>query len=107
MIDRTKLEALLGNDENMVQRFLEIFKTQTSTQLKLLRSSIGTHNWEQTSITAHAIKIQCRYLGLENIAEYAAQIEQFAEQEKQLDLLPGLAIQLESQLSSIIGKEFS
>lgn len=107
MIDRTKLEALLGNDENMVQRFLEIFRTQTPAQIKLLKSSIDSNDWAQASITAHAIKSQCRYLGLENIAEYASKIEQFAEQEKQLNLLPGLAIQLESELSGIIGKELS
>ena len=37
MIDRTKLETLLGSDEKMIQKFLDIFKTQTPGQLDLLK----------------------------------------------------------------------
>lgn len=107
MIDRNKLEAILGGDERMVNRFLEIFKTQTPDQLKLLKKSIGDNNWEQGSITAHAIKSQCRYLGLEDIADLAFKIEQLTEENLQLGIVPGLAAQLEAKLLTVIRKELN
>ena len=105
MIDRTKLETLLGSDQQMVQRFLDIFKTQTPDQLNLLKKSIGESNWEQSSITAHAIKSQCSYLGLEELTALAYKIEQLTEGEKQLGLIPGLVAQLDGQLMNVINKE--
>ena len=107
MIDRTKLETLLGGNETMVQQFLEIFKSQTPKQLSLLEQSITHKNWSQASITAHAIKSQCKYLGLEEIAEHALKIEQLTEEEKQLDLIPGLAVLLESKIMNVIKKELA
>ena len=107
MIDRTKLEALLGSDPKMVQRFLDIFKSQTPEQLNQLREYITNKNWEQASITAHAIKSQCKYLGLEEIAEYAFKIEQLTEEKKQLDLTPGLVVKLKDHLIEIIKMELS
>lgn len=102
MIDRTKLESLLGGDEKMVLRFLDIFKTQTPEQLDQLKDSINNKNWDQVSITAHSIKNQCKYLGLDEIASLASNIEQLAEEKTQLDLLSGLVLQLKEQLTEIM-----
>ena len=102
MIDRSKLETLLGDDSKMVQRFLEIFKTQTPKQLNLLIESVAKKNWDQASITAHAIKSQCKYLGLEEMAEHAFKIEQLTEEKKQLELMPGLVVKLKENLIHII-----
>jgi HPt (histidine-containing phosphotransfer) domain-containing protein len=102
MIDRTKLEALLGNDEKMVEKFLNIFKSQTPDQLNLLIKSVAENNWDQASITAHAIKSQCRYLGLEDIAELAFKIEQLTEENNELGLIPGLVAQLELKLMKVL-----
>jgi HPt (histidine-containing phosphotransfer) domain-containing protein len=102
MIDRNKLESLLGGDEKMVQRFLDIFKTQTPEQMEQLKDSINNKNWDQVSITAHSIKNQCKYLGLDDIASQASNIEQLAEEKKHLDLLSGLVIQLNERLTEIM-----
>ena len=102
MIDRTKLEALLGHDEKMVEKFLDIFKSQTPDQLNLLIKSVSENNWDQASITAHAIKSQCRYLGLEDIAELAFKIEQLTEENNELGLIPGLVAQLEVKLMKVL-----
>ena len=107
MIDRTKLETLLGGDEKMVLRFLDIFKTHTPEQLNLLKKYVAEKNWAQASITAHAIKSQCKYLGLDEIAEYAFKIEQLTEEQKQLDLTPGLVVKLSEYLINIIEIELN
>ena len=107
MIDRNKLENILGGDERMVERFLDIFKSQTPDQLKTLKKAISESNWNQGSITAHAIKSQCRYLGLEDLADLAFKIEQLTERNLQLGLVPGLAAQLEMKLLTVIRKELN
>lgn len=91
----------------MVQRFLDIFKSQTPQQLELLNESISDRNWDMASNTAHAIKSQCKYLGLDEIAEYAFKIEQLTEEKKQLDLTPGLVAKLKDHLVEIIEMELS
>jgi len=107
MIDRTKLEKLLGGDAKMVQRFLDIFKLQTPQQLNLLNEAITNKNWDLASNTAHAIKSQCKYLGLDEMAEFASKIEQLTEEKKQLDLTPGLVEKLKDHLVEIIEVELS
>ncbi len=102
MIDLSKLEKLLDGNEKMVQRFIKIFKTQTPEQLATLAKAIAMSNWEQTSITAHAIKSQCRYLGLDEIAEHAYKIEQLAEKQQNLNLLPGLTATLQSKVKQVL-----
>ena len=92
----------MGNDEKRVQQFLTIFKTQTPEQLGQLKNAIANRNWEQTSITAHTIKSQCKYLGLEEIVELSFKIEQFAENKSSLESIPKLADQLEEKLIQFI-----
>ena len=106
MLDTGKLKSLMDGDENMVRRFLEIFKTQTPEQLSRLKQFIDAESWEQVSITAHAIKSQCRYLGLDNLAGQASEIEQLTEKEEQLDLVLGLVVQLEEGLNTVLKTHF-
>ena len=105
MIDRTKLESLLGGNKKTVERFLDIFKSLTPKQLRMLKSDISNKNWDKASITAHAIKSQCKYLGLDDIAQRASEIEQLTEERKQLPLIPGLAVLLQAKILNIIEKE--
>ncbi len=105
MLDLTKLEQMLGGNKEMAQKFLSIFKEQTPTQLIEMRTAIASDDWDQASITAHAIKSQCKYLGLAELAEQALRIEKLAESKEQLSLLPGLGALLEEQIRSLIESE--
>jgi HPt (histidine-containing phosphotransfer) domain-containing protein len=107
MIDRTKLESLLGGDPKMVQRFLDIFKSQTPEQLNLLEKYVAVKNWDMASIAAHGIKSQCRYFGLEDIAELAFSIEQLTDVNEKLEVIPSLVADLKEKLIEIIKKELS
>jgi len=102
MLDLTKLESLLGGNEKMVNRFIDIFRTQTPQQLNSLTDAISKSNWSEASITAHAIKSQCKYLGLDDIAELASRIEQLTEKQTQLNLIPGLNEILRSKVNDIL-----
>jgi len=69
------LRTLLGNDDALVARFVGIFKNHTPDQMAALRSFWENGDWENTANTAHAIKSQCRYFGLETEAALCQRIE--------------------------------
>ncbi len=102
MIDLTRLENFLDGNEKMVNRFIDIFKTQTPIQLETLSNAVSKNDWSQASISAHAIKSQCNYLGLDDIAELAHRIEQLAEKQTQLNLLPGLTATLQIKVTEVL-----
>lgn len=102
MIDLTRLEKLLNGNEKMVNRFIGIFKNQTPEQLNTLITAVAQDDWSQVSITAHAIKSQCKYLGLDEMAELAHKIELSAENHKELNLIPGLATTLQTKINKVL-----
>lgn len=71
----TTLRSLLGNDDALVARFVGIFKNQTPDQMAALREFWENKDWENAANTAHAIKSQCRYFGLETEAMLCQSIE--------------------------------
>lgn len=107
MIDKTRLKALLGDDDSMVRKFLDIFKTQTPLQLGQLRASIEAEDWEQVANLAHAIKSQCQYLNLEAASVMARRIEGLADARGDLGAIRELATRLEAMLLLLISKELT
>ncbi|MFZ1748668.1 MAG: Hpt domain-containing protein [Saprospiraceae bacterium] len=105
MIDRTRLESLLASDPKLVTKFLSIFKNQTPDQLNTLSVAVADGNWDQASITAHAIKSQCKYVGLDELADFAQNIEQLTEEKHLLHLIPGLVAELKIRLLTIIERD--
>ena len=105
MIDLNRLEELLHGNKELIEKFIHIFKAQTPVQLSALDKSVHEEDWSQVSITAHAIKSQCKYMGLDKIADHAYKIELLSENQEQLNLIPGLVVSLRNQIESIIDAE--
>lgn len=78
MIDLEHLKNLLGSEE-MAARFLDIFEQQAPEQLRSIRSGTESGDWKAASIAAHSLKSQLRYLGLNDEAALAAELEQSTE----------------------------
>lgn len=96
------LKSLLGGDENMVNRFLDIFRNEMPSQLSALENAIENEDWDTASNVAHAIKSQVNYLDLTEISDIAYRIERNAEQRNNLeDLMPDFE-DLERELWSVI-----
>jgi hypothetical protein len=67
-IKTDQLVALLGS-EAAAQRFADMFLQGLPDQLGQLRKQLADSDWEAASNTAHALKSQCRYLGLDTEAD--------------------------------------
>ena len=99
-----KLKSLLANDDNMVAKFLDIFKNETPRQLSKLSDAIYDKKWDNVSTIAHGIKSQAKYLDLLELADKASEIELCAENKEDLDHMDMFYAQLEEMLREVIGK---
>lgn len=80
MIDLSKFNSLLGNDKQVICRFLNLYCEHMPKQLTRLGQQLNEHDNESASITAHEIKSQSAYLGLDKIVELSALIEKQTEE---------------------------
>lgn len=80
MIDLTYLNSLMGGDEALTRRFLELFRTEMPGQLQSLEHQFQQGNLADANRIAHAIKGQLQTLGLTELAGMARQIEEDTEE---------------------------
>ncbi|MFN0175854.1 MAG: Hpt domain-containing protein [Saprospiraceae bacterium] len=73
-INTEYLRSLLGSEE-AAQKFIIMFREQLPGQLETLRQALAVGDWETASNTAHGLKSQCRYLGLDEAAELLQEME--------------------------------
>lgn len=73
-IKTEQLVALLGS-EDAAQRFVKMFLEQLPAQKSALKHAYATGDLETFQLTAHGLKSQCRYLGLEEVAELLQRME--------------------------------
>lgn len=68
------LRNLLGSEAS-AQKFVALFEQQLPVQMETLRQSFSNADWETASNVAHALKSQCRYMGLDDVAALLQQLE--------------------------------
>jgi HPt (histidine-containing phosphotransfer) domain-containing protein len=95
------LRQYLNHDEKMVTRFLHLFCTAVPNDLEKLKSYITAGDYSMSSITAHGIKTQCAYLGLEHPRSIAGEIEDITSPSPQLG---AMVEELETLLQSEIAE---
>jgi HPt (histidine-containing phosphotransfer) domain-containing protein len=76
MIDLDKLNNLLGNDKQIVGRFLDLYIEKAPQLAEKLCNQLLHNDYVGASITAHELKSQSAYLGLSDIVQAAALIEE-------------------------------
>ncbi|MBL7806741.1 MAG: Hpt domain-containing protein [Saprospiraceae bacterium] len=86
-LNTEKLVSLLGS-EDAARRFVEMFRQQWPEQFATLKQALADADWENASNTAHSLKSQCRYLGLDTLAETLQNIENQPNASHDLSLFP-------------------
>lgn len=85
-INTARLRSLLGSEE-AAQKFVSLFRQQLPGQLEALRKSLAESDWETASNTAHGLKSQCRYLGLDEAADWLQKLENDPKDDHELSFL--------------------
>ena len=76
-MDLSLLQNLMGGDQQMVDRFVTIFKTQVPGQVAALPGLCQAQDWEGLSTALHSLKTQFSYVGMH---AWAAQMRRLEEQ---------------------------
>lgn len=76
MMDLSLLRDLMGGDQQLVDRFVIIFKTQVPSQIAALPSLCEAQDWEELSTALHSLKTQFNYVGLTDLAEQMRDLEE-------------------------------
>lgn len=97
-----RLKSLLNNDDQLVERFIEIFIRETPKQLTGLGNAIKTKQYKEAALIAHAIKSQLKYIGLDDLAAVAARIEQETDNNLVSDKLSVLFRKLHHEILQVI-----
>jgi HPt (histidine-containing phosphotransfer) domain-containing protein len=80
------LRNLLGSEE-AAQRFVTLFYQQLPGQLDMLLQAFTDQDWETLSNTAHGLKSQCKYLGMEETADLLQKMENDPSGTKKVELI--------------------
>jgi len=79
-LDRTFIKELMGDDDTLVDRFINIFKHQCPQQLQELIQHHENRDWLSLSNVAHSMKTQFKYLSLDTLAAQIVEIEIMADE---------------------------
>lgn len=67
-MDLSLLHNLMGGDQQLVDRFITIFKTQVPGQVAALPALCEARDWEGLSTALHSLKTQFNYVGMNSFA---------------------------------------
>ena len=88
VLDLSKLEKMMNNEDEMVKRMLIKFNDLTPSYLDDLDKAFNTQNWEELSKIAHKIKPSINLVGIESLTTDFQNLEAFALDEKDLKSIP-------------------
>ena len=75
-MDLSLLHNLMGGDQQLVDRFVTIFKTQVPAQVAALPALCEAQEWEALSAALHSLKTQFNYVGMNALAEQMRSLEE-------------------------------
>lgn len=79
-VDLSFIRGLMGNDERIVEKFINIFKNQIPRQLQELKLHYVNQDGASLSIVAHSIKSQLNYIGVPALVDQIITIETMVDE---------------------------
>ncbi len=69
------LSELLQDDAETATELVDVFRTDTTSQVQELAESVGTNNWDKTKKLLHSLKGSCAQMGATSLAELCQELE--------------------------------
>ncbi len=100
--DLNYLREVSGNNKEFIQEMVHTFVTTIPKVLDEMRESLKVKDWDKVSSLAHQIKPSLTLLGLSEMKNEVAQIEQHCKSKTKLDEMPGMMMDFFFQCESSI-----
>ena len=91
-IDLTFLTSFTGGNPEKIKKYISMFLNYCPGQLTQMNEQLNAENYDGLRGTAHALKPQITYMGIQGGEQLIKQIENFAGSKTDVDKLPGLLI---------------
>ena len=95
-IDLTYLKQLSNGDVDFVREMIVVFMEQTPEGIGQMEKHLQDKNWKMLRAVVHKMKPSFSFVGLKELNLTINSIEEYAEKETHLDLIPELIAKLKS-----------
>ena len=93
-----RIIAFIGDDKEMLHKMITIFLSNGPMMLNIIQESLLIKDYEKLSFYAHKLKTSIDHLSIESLTTEIREIEKYAKDKVNLDLLPALVQKLDKEL---------
>ncbi len=101
-VDRIK--SFVGEDKMMLHKMVDIFLENTPKMLSIIKKSLIDKDYPTLQFNAHKLKTSIDHFSIETLTTEIRQIENYAKEEINLQLLPSLVKKLDLELQETIAE---
>ncbi len=98
IIDLSYLNEISGGDKAFVKEMLELYINTTALEAGLYNDLLVQKNYEGIGHLAHKMKAPIQMLGANTLFNLTRSLEKYAQEESNLDQIPGIIIELQKQV---------
>lgn len=99
-VDLSSLSELVGGKAEKIIKYIDLFLKNVPVDLALLRSQFNNKNWEECAKTAHKIKGNAGYMGIDKAKKLLIEIENLKEVVAQVDKNSDIVNELDQVLNN-------
>lgn len=89
-IDLTYLKQLSNGSNEFITEMITVFIEQTPIEIGNLEKYLNSKDWKSLRSTAHKMKPSFSFMGIKELESVIKLVEEYAANETNLDLLPGM-----------------
>ena len=101
-IDLTYLKQLSNGSNKFIDEMITVFMEQTPIEISNLEKYLLSKEWKSLRSTAHKMKPSFSFMGIKELENDIKLIEEYAANETNLDLLPGMIAKVKNICSEAI-----
>ncbi|HMX04699.1 MAG TPA: Hpt domain-containing protein [Ferruginibacter sp.] len=105
------LETFTNNDKAKMIKYINMFLQLAPASIETMKQQHAAGDWNNLKTTAHSLKPQLAYMGIESLRENVIRIEEYAGEQKNPDSIAQLISLVDTgcteafaELQDVIGK---
>jgi HPt (histidine-containing phosphotransfer) domain-containing protein len=101
-IDLDYLKQISNGSNEFIYQMISVFMEEIPKEIKNLETHLANKDWKAMRATAHKMKPSFSFMGVKELEESIADIEDDCVNEKNLDQLPGLIERIKDITNDVI-----
>ncbi|MCT4579897.1 MAG: ATP-binding protein [Flavobacteriales bacterium] len=102
LVDLSSLSELVGGNPTKIIKYIDLFLKNIPHDFALLKEQFSTENWSECAKTAHKIKGNVSYMGIQPAKELLIEIEKLKKEVGEVDKNSDIVDELEELLNQSI-----